>query len=208
MSSLIVCKSVFEIRPSNKKSVTVAFLVNKNISIIIQFECKLSKKTIILDLEKWCILLTETNYNMIFENIHSRCKPVILCKNFSYSVNFKHSSISLRADKNCITLSLLDLYRLKQLQDCIDSVILEKQKKLVMYQQCFNFVYNLITKNVKDLPLACRRNDFLSRYIQDYNFDFSNTQFDDLSFIFEIQQYHYVTLSNLILKDLELEVLT
>ncbi|KAF0748780.1 Uncharacterized protein FWK35_00021198 [Aphis craccivora] len=52
-TSIVVSKSVFDIRPFSKKSVTVGLLVNKQISIIILLECKLTKKVVTLDLDQW-----------------------------------------------------------------------------------------------------------------------------------------------------------
>lgn len=202
MYPALVCKSSFKIHPSNKRSVTIAFLVDKTISIVVLFDFKLSKKCIVLDLEKWCTLLCETNYSKIVENIQLRSKPVFLCNNFSYSVNCKRSNITLHVNNESITLSYSDLHRMKQLQYCIDSVIIEKQKKLNMYQQCFDYAYNIMKQDIQNLPQACQRNDFTNQYIQDYSFDFSNSAFDDLSFILEVQQYCYDTLSDMILSDI------
>lgn len=64
MSTIVVCKSIFKIQPSNKKSIVIAFLIDRNISIIIQLDSKLSKQIVNLDLEIWCALLNENNFNV------------------------------------------------------------------------------------------------------------------------------------------------
>ena len=168
--SLVVSKSVFDIRPFSKKSVTVGLLVNKQISIIILLECKLTKKVVTLDLEQWCTLMCENNFNTIINNLHTRCKRVRISDNFFYSVNVNQSTIVLYSNDNYITLSHVDLHRLKQLQHCIDLYIVEKQKKLESYQKTFDTAYALIKADVNGLPLSCQRNEFTNQYIQNYDF--------------------------------------
>lgn len=89
MISPVVSKSIFEIRPYAKKSVTVGLLVNNKISIIILLECKITKKILNLDLEQWLTLMSENNYNAIIDNLQTRCKRVRIIDNLSYSVNVK-----------------------------------------------------------------------------------------------------------------------
>jgi hypothetical protein len=150
--SLVVSKSVFDICPFSKKSVTVGLLVNKQISIIILLECKLTKKVVTLDLEQWCTLMCENNFNTIINNLHARCKRVRISDNSFYFVNKNQSIIVLYSNDNYITLSYVDLHRLKQLQHCIDLYIVEKQKKLESYQKTFD--YALIKADVNGLPLT------------------------------------------------------
>ncbi|KAF0724602.1 Uncharacterized protein FWK35_00028290 [Aphis craccivora] len=64
--------------------------------------------------------MCENNYNAIIDNLQTRCKRVRLTDNLSYSVNVKQSSTILHSNENYITLSHIDLHRLKQLQHCID----------------------------------------------------------------------------------------
>jgi hypothetical protein len=45
----------------------------------------------------------------------------------------KNSSITLRLNNNTLALSIIDLCRLKQIQICIESNIIEKQKKINYY---------------------------------------------------------------------------
>ena len=84
--SVIVSKSVFDIRPFGKKSVTVGLLITKQISIIVLLECKLTKKIITLNLEKWCTLMSESNYISITNNLHTTCRRVRITENFTYSI--------------------------------------------------------------------------------------------------------------------------
>ncbi|KAE9523109.1 hypothetical protein AGLY_016496 [Aphis glycines] len=200
--SIVVSKSVFDIRPFSKKSVTVGLLVNKQISIIILLECKLTKKVVTLDLDQWCKLMCENNFNTIIENLHTRCKRVKIADNFFYSVNVNQSTIVLYSNDNYITLSHIDLHRLKQLQHCINLYIVEKQKKLESYQKTFDTAYALIKSDVNGLPSSCQRNEFTNQYIQNYDFSYSNIQSEDCSFMYELLQFHFNSLSNMILQDL------
>jgi len=199
---VVVSKSVFDIRAYGKKNLTIGLLINKQISIIVLLECKLTKKVITLDLEQWCTLMCEKNYNTIINNLHTRCKRVKITDNLFYSVNVKQSSIILHSNESCITLSHVDLHRLKQLQHCIDLYIVEKQKKLESYQKTFDTAYSLIKADINGLPSSCQRNEFTNQYIQNYDFSYSNILNDDISFMYEVLQFHYNSLSNLILQDL------
>ncbi|KAF0715434.1 Uncharacterized protein FWK35_00024165, partial [Aphis craccivora] len=70
--SIVVSKSVFDIRPFSKKSVTVGLLnANNNLK----------------NLHRWCKLMYENNFNTIIENLHTRCKRVKIADNFFYFVN-------------------------------------------------------------------------------------------------------------------------
>lgn len=201
-NEIVVSKSVFDIRTYSKKTITIGLLIAKQISIIVLLECKLTKKVLKLDLEQWCTLMCDNNYNTIINNMHSRCKRIQLTNNLFYSTNLKQNSIILHTTDNNITLSQIDLQRLKQLQHCIDLYIVEKQKKLESYQKTFNDAYLLIKSDISGLPSSCQRNEFTNQYIQNYDFSFSNIQSDDISFIYELLQYHFNTLSNMILQDL------
>ena len=196
MSPSVVDKSTFEIH--NKKYVTVGYLVGKEISVVILIGT--SKNVFTLDLLNWNDLMNETNFNLILNNLQNRTKSsVSLNENLCYSINAKYSSITLRLDNNSITLSIIDLCRLKQIQICIDSHIIEKQKKISFYQNCFNLFYNSLKQSVSSLPISCQSNAFIYQYIQNYVYD---TNLEGMSLICEIQQYQFATLSNLILKDL------
>ncbi|XP_060857912.1 uncharacterized protein LOC132935386 [Metopolophium dirhodum] len=131
---VIVSKSVFDIRPFGKKSVTVGLLISKQISIIVL-------------LEYFC--------------------------------------------------------RLKQLQHCVDLYIAEKQKRLPSFQTTFDAAYELIKNDVRGLPISCQRNEFTNQYIQNYDFSYySHLQNDDTSFLYEILQFHFNVMSDMILQDL------
>jgi len=202
-SPIIVCKSTFDIRAFNKKSITVGLLINKQISIILQLECKLSKKIVTLNLEEWFTLMSESNYNSITNNLHTRCRRVKITDDFTYSINIKQSSINLHINDAYITLSHIDFCRLKQLQHCVDLYIVEKQKRLPSYQATFNTAYELIKNDVRGLPDTCQRNEFTNQYIQNYDFNYySHLQNDDTSFLYEILQFHFNTMSDMILQDL------
>ncbi|KAE9523353.1 hypothetical protein AGLY_016301 [Aphis glycines] len=194
--------SVFEIRPYGKKSVTVGLLVNKKISIVILLECKITKKILNLDVEQWLTLMCKNNYNAIINNLQTRCKRVRITDNLSYSVNVKQSSIILHSNENYITLSHIDLHRLKQLQHCIDLYIIEKQKQFSSHQKTFDTAYSLIMADVNGLPSSCRRNEFTNQYIQNYDLSYSNMESNDISIMYELLQYHYNSLSDMILQDL------
>lgn len=204
MNPIVVSKSVFDIRPFSKKCVTVGFSVNKIISIIILLQCNFTKKVITLDLLQWYTLMCDTNYSSITNNLHTNCKRIKITDKIFYSINLNQFTIKLNVNDHFITLSYIDLHRLKQLQQCIDSNIVEKQKKLVSYQSTFDTVYALIKADINILPSSCQRNDFTNQYIQ--NFDFSNygIQNDDSSFMYEILQFYNNSLSDIILNDIQL----
>lgn len=204
MISPIVSRSEFEIRQYGKKSVTVGLLVNKKISIVVILKCMITKKSLSLDLDQWLSLMCENNYKAIIDNLRNRCKRVRITDNLSYSVNVKQSSIILYSNENYITLSHVDLQRLNQLGACIDLYIIEKQKKLPCYQKTFDTAYALIMADINGLPSSCRRNEFTNSYIQNYNLSYTNIETNDISFMYELLQYHYNSLSNMILQELEL----
>ncbi|KAF0737855.1 Uncharacterized protein FWK35_00021035 [Aphis craccivora] len=118
-TSIVVSKSVFDIRPFSKKT----------------SKCKLTKKVVTLDLDQWCKLMCANNFNTIIENLHTRSKRVNIADNFFYSVNVNQSTIVLYSNDNYITLSHIDFHRLKKLQHCIDLYIVENRKKLESYKK-------------------------------------------------------------------------
>jgi len=147
--------------------------------------------------------MSESNYNSIINNLHTRCRRVKITDNFSYSTNVKHSLITLHINDNSISLTNIDFARLKQIQNLIDLYIAEKQKRLPSYQVTFDTAYELIKNDVRGLPITCQRNEFTNQYIQNYDFSYySHLQNDDTSFLHEILQFHFDTMSDMILQDL------
>jgi len=198
MSSLVplVSKSKFEIH--NKKYISVGYLVDKEISIAVLIES--GKNFFTLDLTNWNDLMLESNFNLILNNLQSRSKSTVqLNENLYYSINSKYSSITLRLNNSFITLSIIDLCRLKQIQICIESNIIEKQNKINHYQNCYNLFYSTLKESISNLPANCQSNAFTYQFIQNYDYD---SDLSGISLISEIQQFQYVTLSNLILQDL------
>jgi len=206
MIPIVVSKSVIDIRPLSKKSVTVGFLVDKNMfTVIILLQCNFTKKMLMIDLIQWYTLISDSIYSSITNNLHTNnSKRIKITDSIYYSVNLNQFTIKLYVNNQFITLSYNDLHRIKELQECIDSYIVEKQKKLVSYQSIFDTVYSLIKADINILPLSCQRNDFTNQYIQ--NFDFSNcfVQNDDFSFMYEILQFHNNSLSDIILNDIKI----
>lgn len=198
----VVSKSELEIRPFNKKSVTIGLMVNKIISVVILLECNFTKKCLTLDVQQWKTLMCDSNYCSITNNLHTNSKRVKITDNIYYSVNLNQFTIKLYINNNFITLSYIDLHRLKQLQQCIDSFIDEKQKKLVSYQSTFDAVYSSIKADISILPSSCQRNDFTNQYIQNFDFTICCIQNDDYCFMHEILQFHNNTLSDMISHDL------
>lgn len=198
MMSIIVYKSVFNIRQFSKKSVTVGLMVKKTISIVILLECNFTKKILTLDDQQWKTLMCNINYSSIINNLHTNCKRIKISDNMFYSVNLNQCTIKLYVNDNFITLSYIDLHRLKQLQQCIDSCIDEKQKKLVSFQSTFDTVYSSIKADITILPSSCQRDDFCSQYIQHFDFSICCIQNDDSCFMYEILQFHNNTLSEMI----------
>ncbi|KAF0758308.1 Uncharacterized protein FWK35_00008861 [Aphis craccivora] len=126
-----------------------SIVVSNTVFDIRSFKCKLTKKVVALDLDLCCKLMCENNFNTIIENLHTRCKRVKIADNFFYSVNVNQSTIVLYSNDNNITLSHIDLHRLKQLQHGIDLYIVEKQKKLELYQKTFDTAYALIKSDLQ-----------------------------------------------------------
>ena len=72
MIPIVVSKSVIDIRPLNKKSVTVGFLVDKNMfSVIILLQCNFTKKMLMIDLIQWYTLISDLMYSSITNNLHT-----------------------------------------------------------------------------------------------------------------------------------------
>jgi len=86
--------------------------------------------------------------------------------------------------------------------EIFEKYIIGKQKKLQSYQKTFDTAYSLITADVNGLPSSCRRNEFTNQYIQNYDLSYSNMESNDISFMYELLQYHYNSLSDMILQDL------
>ena len=182
----------------NKKYISVGYLVNKEISIVVLIES--GRNIFTLDLTNWNDLIRDSNFNLIIKNIQARCKSSVqLNEHLSYSINAKYSSITLRMNNTTISLSVIDLCRLKQIQICIDSIIIKKQKKINYYQNCYDLFYSTLKESISNLPASCQSNAFMYQFIQNYGYD---CDLDDMSLISEIQQFQYVTLSDLILQDL------
>ncbi|KAF0697441.1 Uncharacterized protein FWK35_00034319 [Aphis craccivora] len=103
--SIVVAKSIFNIRPFNKKSVTVGFLVNKTISVIVMLECKVTKKLLTFNLLQWCTLMCDSNnYSSITNNLHTNCKRVKITDNIYYSVNLNQLTIKLHVKRMSVQL--------------------------------------------------------------------------------------------------------
>ncbi|XP_060855461.1 baculoviral IAP repeat-containing protein 3-like [Metopolophium dirhodum] len=106
-----------------------------------------------------------------------------------------------RFSPRCLYVLLMkDFCRLKQLQHCVDLYIAEKQKRLPSFQTTFDAAYELIKNDVRGLPISCQRNEFTNQYIQNYDFSYySHLQNDDTSFLYEILQFHFNVMSDMIL---------
>lgn len=207
MLSPILCKSTFSIQPLNKKSVSIGYFLNKQISIIVLIECVLTKQKLFLDSFKWSKFICDSNYQLILDKLCTYSKRHILTEDIFYSTNAKNETVSLYTDSsNNITLSHSNLVRLKQLQNCIDSCIHTKQNQLISFQNCFDYIYLLLKHNIQDLPILCHKKEFIIPFIQNYEFELSNLRSEDICFIHELQQFQYDALSNLILFDLSQEM--
>lgn len=204
MAVQIVNKSVFSIHPFNKKNVTVGYLIDKQISIVILLECVLTRRTLQLDLAKWRYLVDERKFYIMLDKLYTHSKRVIICENFFYSINLKNETLSFQAGMDRITLSRYNLLRLKEIQCCIDAYILEKQNKLHLYQPCFDLMYLLLKQEIQDLPIACHKEAFISTYIQSYGFNLNEISCENKCFILEVQQFNHEKLSNMLLQELNI----
>lgn len=198
----VVCKSVFSIHPFDKKSVSVGFLIGKKIRIVILLECKLTRQSLQLDLDKWEHLLDDDNFSMMLNKIYTQSKRVTLCDKFSYSSNIKNETITLQNDKSRITLTRYSLLRLKEIQFCVNMYILKKQSELNLYQPCFDLMYLLLKRDIQDLPSSCQVTTFLSTYIHNYEFDLNELCLENRCFILEVQQFHHEKLADELIYDL------
>lgn len=197
----VICKSTFLIQPFYKKLISVGYLItNENLSIAVCLECNISRKYLIINKLKWDLLFSETIYDSIMNDlVQCNGKQVKFNDNFSYKINTKTESISLRNGDNHITLSRHDLYRLRQLLNCINANITEKLNKINVYQSNFDSVYKTLQNDILRLPVECIRTDFVNQYIQDYQFNLNDTSDEDKSFIYELHQLHYEQLSEIII---------
>ncbi|KAF0705111.1 death-associated inhibitor of apoptosis 1-like [Aphis craccivora] len=55
--------------------------------------------------------------------------------------------------------------------------------------------------DVNGLTSSCRQNEFTNQYIQNYDLSYSNMGSNDIYFMYELLQYHYNSLSDMILQD-------
>lgn len=201
MSSSLVCKSIFNVQLQNKKNILIGYQVFENdLTVAIALECNVSKQTLIFDQSLWTQFINENNFQLIFENI-STChsKKVKLNNNFLFKINSKSESVTLQLNNDRLTLSRHNLFRISQLSDCISSSINEKCNSLKKYCTWYNIILDKIEKEVLHFPHECLREDFLSKFIIDYNFDVQNLCDKNRSFTLELQQIHFVKLATIII---------
>lgn len=201
--NFVSCKSTFPIQHLNKKIVCVGYLIDVTISVVILFECNVSNQYLILDHQKWKTLMTENNFKSIFDSLSiKKCKRGKLDNDFFYRTSAKTESVIIFTTNNRITLSRQNLFRIKQLQTCIDANITEKLKKLQKYQSCFNLICQTIKKEVENLPTECIRTDFITSYIDDYNFNVDSESDENKSFILEIQKMNTEKLAEVVVSNI------
>lgn len=63
-------------------------------------------------------------------------------------------------------------------------------------------MYETLKKEIEHLPAKCIRPDFITPYIDDYNFSLENELDENNSFIFEIQKMHGEKLANIIISSI------
>lgn len=117
-----------------------------------------------------------------------------------YKICAKSESVNLYHNNSRITLSSVNLNRLKLLESRINANIIELTNKLVMYQTVFNNACIIIKYDILYLSPDCIRSDFISAYIKDYNFKMVDLKDEEKSFLLELQQIHHGTFADIILK--------
>lgn len=115
--------------------------------------------------------------------------------------------MTLQLDNEHLTLSWHNLFRIRQLSDRINSSIIEKFNNLQKYSSWYNNILDKIEKDVAYFPQECLREDFLSTYIVDTNFDLQHKSDENKSFTLELQQIHFVKLATVIISRLTRKLL-
>lgn len=199
----IVCKSIFNIQLQNKKNILVGYLVENVLSVVIIFECNISKNILILNQKQWNMLMDDATFNLIFTYISvNHTKKIKLDDNFFYKINAKCESAVLQLYDKRITLTRSNLLYIRQLYSCINAHIIEKINNLYKYSSWYDIVLSIIKNELQYLPPDCLRTDFISSYILDYNFNFDNITDENKSFILELHKVHSNKLSDIVLNDI------
>lgn len=199
----IICKSIFNIQPHNKNNILVGYLINVcNISVVIIIECNTAKEHIILTQSQWDQFTSENTLKFIFENISGivRSKRFKLDDDFCYKINTKSESVNLQHKNSSVTLSRNTIYCLKLWRDCINISIIEKNKRLEIYQRQLNNILTVMKNEIMYLSPSCVRPDFISLYIQDYKFSLAELSNEEIIFTLELQQMYNVSLVNILIK--------
>lgn len=198
----IINKSIFNIQPQNKKNILTGYLINEILSVVLIFECNVSKHYVMLNQAQWDILMSEPTFDYILNNISTVHNPkrVKLDTDFYYKINTKSESVNFQIDNKRITLSRDNLLRLKQWFDCINANVMEKTRKLISFQQCFENIFGILKIQIPYLPPSCIRHDFLSSYIRDFELNLDHMNDEDRAFVLELQQIHHSKLAHLLMK--------
>lgn len=202
--SFLVCKSIFNIQIQNKKNILIGYQIEEhNLVVAIALECNVSKQTLIFNQLQWNKFISENNFHIIFENI-STChsKKVKLDTNFFLKINSKSESVTLLLNNVRLTLSRYNLIRIKQLSECINSSLTEKCNNLQKYCTWYKTILDKIENDVAYFPRECLREDFMSTYIVDSNFDTQHLSDENKSFMLELQHIHFIKLAKFIISRL------
>lgn len=204
MNNSILSKSSFTI--DHKRNVTVGFIFNRQLSIVIYLDYKNSQDKLILTTQHWQSLMQLQTLNNILNTIPISAKRLHIYENLYCTTNPKTHSVILRnGDDQRLKLTRVNLLQLQMLNQCISAHIEERRSKLPMYQKCFNDIYSSVLNDVNNFSSECRRIDFISAFITNYNFQlFAN---DDTALFVHELQINYEQILNLIKQELLITII-
>lgn len=194
----VLSKSTFTIDP--KRTISVGILLNKKLSIIVYLDYKNSQDQLILDEKQWRTLMEFQIFNNIVNTIQNNAKRIQLGSDFSCTTNPKTDSVILRNKNERMKLTRINLLTLQMISNCIEAHITERLNKLELYQKSFNDIYSAILNDVNNFSSECRRIDFITAFVANYDFQMFATDTNAL-FIHELK-INYDQIINLIMQEL------
>lgn len=201
--SNILSKSTFTIDP--KRNITIGFIFDKTLSIVVYLDYKNCRDNLILSEKNWQSLMQLQTLNNILNTIPISAKRLHINGDLYCTTNPKTDSVILRngVDQR-LKLTRINLLTLQMLNQCIQAHLKERLIKLPMYQKCFDDIYSSILNDVNNFSSECRRIDFITAYITNYDFQLFASD-DTALFVHELQINHNQII-NLIMQELLIAV--
>lgn len=201
--SNILSKNSFCIDP--KRSITIGFILDKTLSIVIYLDYKNCRDKLVLSEQNWQSLMQLQTLNNILNTIPVSAKRLHINENFYCTTNPKTDSVILRnGEDQRLKLTRINILTLQMLNPCIQAHLKERLNKLPLYQKCFTDIYTSILNDVNNFSSECRRIDFIQAYITNFNFQYYTTD-ETALFVHELQ-INYAQIINLIMQELLIAV--